>query len=413
MLDAFLISHREAIIARAQARVASRNWPSPSDVELTHGIPVFLDQLGAALRLAKISEVTDHQQIERSASLHGHDLLRMGLTIAQVVHDYGDVCQVITELIVDAGVPISTEEFRTLNLCLDDAIAGAVTEYTRERETSIAAEGTEKLGILAHEMRNLLNTAMLSFESIRSGRVAVGGSTGVMHGRSLMGLRDLVDRSLADVRLDAGIERLELLSVSELLAEVEISAIIQAKARGIHLVVASVDRTLTIEGDRQILAAALANLLQNAFKFTRKESSVFLKVRATPDRVLLEVEDECGGLPPGKTEELFLPFEQQGADRSGVGLGLLICRKAAKANGGDLRVRDLPGKGCVFTLDLPRRPPPPLSLVDGGNKGTPLSRGESKERAESAARHTERQSATVISARAPTSGSKRSVMRTW
>ena len=123
---------------------------------------------------------------------------------------------------------------------------------------------------------------------------------------------------------------------------------------------------MTIEGDRQILAAAVSNLLHNAFKFTRKHGHVSLTARATADRVLFDIEDECGGLPPGKPEELFRPFEQRGTDRSGIGLGLSICLKAAKANAGEIHVRDLPGKGCVFTLDLPRKPPPPLSVAAWG-----------------------------------------------
>ena len=365
MLDDFIVTNRDTIIARTQARVASRTVPKPTEVELKHGIPMFLDQLGDALRLAKSSSSVDHDQLGKAAGLHGGDLLRMGLSIGQVVHDYGDVCQVITQLAVQAGAPISGEEFRTLNLCLDDAIAGAVTEYARQRERTLVAEGTERLGILTHEMRNLLNTATLSFQSIQTGHVAVGGSTGTLLGRSLTGLRDLLDRSLIDVRLDAGIERLELTSVADFIAEVEIGAAMQAQAFGVQFKIVTVEAPVTIEGDRQILIAAVSNLLQNAFKFTRAGSTVSLTAHATADRVLLDIEDECGGLPPGKTETLFLPFEQRGADRSGVGLGLSICLKAAKANGGELRVRDLPGKGCIFTLDLPRKPPPPLSVVGG------------------------------------------------
>lgn len=142
MLEAFVVANRDAIIARAQARVATRTSPKPSDVELTNGIPVFLDQLGDALRLAKSSDVSDHEQLSKSAGRHGHDLLRMGLTFAQVVLDYGDVCQAITELAVEQEAPIPADEFQTLNLCLDDAIAGAVTGYARQRERAIAAEGT-------------------------------------------------------------------------------------------------------------------------------------------------------------------------------------------------------------------------------------------------------------------------------
>ncbi len=101
-------------------------------------------------------------------------------------------------------------------------------------------------------------------------------------------------------------------------------------------------------------------LLHNAFKFTRKRGNVSLTTKATKatnDHVLFAVEDECGGLPPGKSEVVFRPFEQRGTDRSGAGLGLAICLKAAQANDGEILVRDRPGKGCIFTLDLPRRPP--------------------------------------------------------
>jgi signal transduction histidine kinase len=354
MLDDFLVTNREAIIALTRACVASRTSPKPTDVELRHGVPVFLDQLGDALRVAKATEVIDHEQIGKSAARHGHDLLRMGLSIGQVVRGYGDVCQVVTELAVRLNAPIMGAEFQTLNLCLDDAIAEAVTEYSRQRENTIHDENTERLGVFAHELRNLLNTAMLSFHTIKTGQVAPGGSTAMVLNRSLLGMRNLIDQSLADVRLEAGVERLECISVAEFIEEVEIGALMQAHAGNLHFTANSVDRALTVEGDRQVLLAALSNLLQNAFKFTRKDGTVSLTTRGTIDRVLFDVEDECGGLPPGKTEELFHPYEQRGPDRTGVGLGLVISRKAARANGGEIRIRDIPGKGCVFTLDLPR-----------------------------------------------------------
>jgi signal transduction histidine kinase len=358
MLDDFITANRDAIIENARTRVTLRGSPEPTVDELERGIPAFVGQLRDALCRARSTDVADNRQIAKTARSYGHDLLRQGLTIGQVVHDYGDVCQSITALAIREGASISGEEFRTLNLCLDDAIAEAVTEFARQRERAIEDVGTERLGILAHELRNALNTAMLSFENIKTGRVPVGGSTGQMLSRSLMSLRDLIDRSLADVRLDAGIDRLEPLSVAALVEEIEISVSIQAKARGLQLRVTSVDRSVTVMGDRQILAAALSNLLQNAFKFTRKLSAVSISVRATADRVSIDIEDECGGLPPGKAEGLFRPFEQRGSDRSGVGLGLLICVKAARANGGELRVKDLPGQGCIFTLELPRAPAP-------------------------------------------------------
>ena len=104
---------------------------------------------------------------------------------------------------------------------------------------------------------------------------------------------------------------------------------------------------------------AIGNLLQNAFKFTHAGGHVSLDVtvNGAGNHVSgIAIEDQCGGLPPGKTEELFVAFEQRGSDRSGLGLGLFISRKGVEANGGVIRVRNRPGTGCVFTIDLPLLP---------------------------------------------------------
>ena len=128
-----------------------------------------------------------------------------------------------------------------------------------------------------------------------------------------------------------------------------------AKVKGIAFTVPAVEEELVVEADRQMLGSAVSNLLQNAFKFSRPKGQVSLAARVVADRILIEVEDECGGLPDGKAEELFQPFEQRSRDRTGLGLGLSISRRAIEANKGTLRVRNLHGKGCVFTIDLPRK----------------------------------------------------------
>jgi signal transduction histidine kinase len=356
MLLDFINSNRDIIIARTRERLAAQRSPKPGDVELTSGIPVFLHQLSDALKQAESGEAPDHEQLGKSAGRNGGDLLRMGLSVRQVVHFYGDVCQAITQLLIQRQTPIGGEDFRTLNLCLDNAIAEAVTEYERQRERSTSGKGVERLGELAAELRTMLNTAVIAFDLIKSGRVAPAGSTGLVLSHSLTGLRDLIDLSLADVRLDTGVERVEPISVADLIEDVELGTLPQAEAVGISLTVAPVDRAITIQGDRQILTAAISNLVQNALRFTHKQGAASLTTRATADRVLFEVEDECGGLPAGKAEELFRRKEQPGPDRSGAGRGLSICFKAARATSGEIRVRNLPGKGCVFTLDLPRQP---------------------------------------------------------
>lgn len=357
MLHDFITTHRAAIIQRTRASVATRGAPVPTDVEIMHGVPLFLDQLVVLLRAA----APNASEIGSGALLHGRELFDQGLTVGQVVHDYGNICQAITELAVELNHPIDTDDFRRLNFCLDVAIAEAVTQYARQREETLLGEGVEHLGFLAHELRNLLNTATLAFDAVRSGRVGIAGSTGAILGRSLAGIRDIVNRSLAEVRLEAGPPRRERVMVVHLLEEVEIGASMQARAREVVLAFEPSEPDLSIVGDAQILGSIVTNLVQNACKFTRKQGHVVVRARATEDRVCIDVADECGGLPPGDHADLFRPYQQRGSDRSGLGLGLAVSRKGARAIGGDILVRDVPGSGCVFTVDLERSVSPASS----------------------------------------------------
>jgi signal transduction histidine kinase len=365
MLHEFLNSNREELITRCRAKVAARRAPRATERELEHGIPVFLSQLTQILREESLgsdlsgtagSALTTDTRV--AAVSHGSELLRTGFTVDQVIHDYGDLCQAISELAIERRALITIEEFRILNRSLDNAIADAVTEFASQRDRTVADANeqtiNERLGVLAHEFRNLINTAMLSVHLIKKGDVGMAGSTGAILDRSLKGLLDLCVRTLVDVRLTAGIpERRERVLVSEFIEEARISAAIDARARGLELVVPDVEPGMAIEVDRQILAGAVANLLQNAFKFTRPNGCVSLRTFSSADRIVIEVEDECGGLPSGESEDLFRSFEQRSSDRSGLGLGLGISRRGVEANGGELHVRNLPGKGCVFAIDLP------------------------------------------------------------
>src|SRR6188508_249567 len=132
MLHEFIAINRDEIVRRCRAKVLLRSVPPPTAAEIDHGVPVFLDQLTNALQHG----LTSTPDIGWTALQHGHDLLLQGFSVSQVVHDYGDVCQAVTELAVEVNAPISTEDFRTLNRCLDDAIASAVTIYERESQQS-------------------------------------------------------------------------------------------------------------------------------------------------------------------------------------------------------------------------------------------------------------------------------------
>ena len=356
MLRTLIVQNRDEILARARERVAKRHAPVSNEDELANGLPMFLSQLCEALRKATSDERMVHADLDKSAHDHGHDLFHRGATVAQVVHDYGDLSQVITDFALEQHDEIPASELRTLSFCVDEAIAGAVTSFAQQHDQAASREGTERLGLLAHEMRSLVSTAILSFATIKDGIVAPRGSTSAIHERSLMRLSALVDSSLAEVRLDAGMQSVERVSVRRMVEEVEIGGQLISRTRGMQLLVTTVDDSVIVEADRQILTAALANLLHNAFTLTRPRTTVRLRASATATRVLIEVEDESGGLTQGRADELIHPSSKRGEDRSPLGVGLMICVKAVAAIGGEIRATDVPGKGCIFTIDLPKQP---------------------------------------------------------
>jgi signal transduction histidine kinase len=353
MLHEFISANRGELIARTQAKVAARLAPKATEDELRNGVPLFLDQLVEALDAA-IPSAAAIGAIGESATLHGGDMLRRGFTVAHVVRNYGDVCQAVTELADETDAAITIEEFHTLNRCLDDATALAVTEYTRQRDHLFVEGEAQRSGVVAHELRNRLSATTMAFSMLRKGSVAVNGSVGDVVARNLRHLTALVDRTLVEVRVDSGKERRQRVAVWGLVEEAEVDGVLEADAHHMGLSVAPADHAIYVDVDPHVLSGAIANLLSNAFKFTRRGGHVSLKTSATAARVLIDVADECGGLPPGKAEDLFGAFEQRGEDRSGLGLGLFISRKGVEACGGVLRVRNLPGTGCVFTIDLPR-----------------------------------------------------------
>ena len=371
MLHDFIKTNRAVLIDQCRAMVAGRSEPKPTDIDLTHGIPIFLDQLIETLTLENASApdraAADFprayaSEIGSMAALHGRDLLERGFTLEQVVRDYGDVCQAVTNLAYQKGASIEVDEFRTFNQCLDNAIAGAVTEYAYRQAAVATEDGFEainsRLGPLAHELRNYLHIASYAVKAIKAGNVGMSGATGAVLDRSLIGMRNLIDRSLAEVRVTAGLPpRLKDVRLADFLSEIAASSSLDPLARECKFAVTPVSEDIRVHVDTEMLAAAVGNLLQNAFKFTRRYTEVRLHAHLDGGRVLIDVEDHCGGLATGSTEKLLLPFVQNGEDRSGLGLGLDICRRSVEANNGVLRVRDIPGAGCVFTIDLPAQGP--------------------------------------------------------
>lgn len=223
MLHDFLLANHNELIDRCRSKVAQRSSSDVAADDWEDGIPLFLAQLiktleieqtNRPMRSRKVSGPSGGgkpvlSEIGETAARHGRELLLGGFTVEQVVHDYGDLCQAVTDLAFELDAVIEIDEFRTLNRCLDNAIANAVTEFGYQRDLKLADVQTdswnERLGYFAHELRNLIHTATLSLTAIKAGNVGVSGATSGVLERSLVGLRNLVDRSLTEVRISAGL----------------------------------------------------------------------------------------------------------------------------------------------------------------------------------------------------------------
>jgi len=220
MLHEFLTAHRSELIAHCREKVARRYGPERVPQVVDHGVPLFLQQLVDTLKSEQATTARSESQpgpspvpseIGRAATIHGTELLRLGYTVDQVVHHYGDFCQAVTELAVKKTAPVTPDEFRTLNRCLDEAIADAVTAFTDERENAILQESTNlhlRLGKLADDHKKLVEIAVQTLGGIQSGTVGVAGATGLALVSTLMQLRDLVEAALPEIRLMSGMTTL-------------------------------------------------------------------------------------------------------------------------------------------------------------------------------------------------------------
>ncbi len=372
MMHAFLSNNRDDLIARCKAKVARRPQRGASHEQLSNGVPLFLEQLirtliaeeagidDVALRVSGPSggDTLELSEMGVAAASHGKALLELGFTVEQVVHDYGDLCQAITEAAHEREMPFEVEEFRTLNRCLDNAIADAVSAFSAQHDFDVAdrlaSEANERLGLLVHELRNELQMANLSTRAMEVGGLSLMGATGSVLKRSLSSMRNLVDSALAEVRAASGAPASRtVFSLTSLIEDARTAAQPEADVRGCVLLVSPVDPGLRVDGNRDLLLGALGNLLSNAFRFTHRHTAVHLSAYEIDDRLLIDVEDRCGGLGPDYEVAMFDTRFQRDADPTRVGRGLKIARESVESMGGTLTIKNLPEVGCIVTIGFP------------------------------------------------------------
>jgi hypothetical protein len=205
MLHEFLTENRQLLIARCREKVARRFDPTETAWSIENGVPLLLEQVVETLKAEQTTSARSGNfqpapaptAIGRSAALHGAELLRRGFTVDQVVHDYGDVCQAVTALAVEQHVLISSDEFRTLNRCLDNAIADAVVAFGEARQVVLdrhAQTSLQQLADYTADHRRLVAISLQAFAAVKTGNIGIGGATGMLLEHTLKELEALTQR---------------------------------------------------------------------------------------------------------------------------------------------------------------------------------------------------------------------------
>jgi signal transduction histidine kinase len=349
-LHQFISTHRDAILASCVGKIQTRS-PDRTDEELATDIGALIDEILHGLeREAGLPASSPLPDQSPAAKRYGAEQQTRGYAIQKLALDLGTISDSTGELASHDNLSFSAAEYRIFNVFLDNAISLALERFSQRAREQQEDAASQRLGFIAHELRNALSTARMAFAVLRQGQVGVTSKTGDMLDRSHRRLERLVSQTLLAAQLNAGVQlQIKKMEARALLCDMQESAIAE---RGIRIIT-DVAHSFEFEADETLLVSAISNLLQNAIKFTKAGGRVTLRARREEDADVIEIEDECGGLPPGNHEELFIPFVTRGGGRRGIGLGLAITRQAIEAHGGKLSVRDLPGTGCIFTIKLP------------------------------------------------------------
>jgi len=352
-----LAAKHEEIVQRWKLEVRGTLAPEAMPtLELVDHIPAFLDEIIAELAADGDEPRPSSQAPDAESSTaagHGAQRLRLGFSLDSVVREYGALRKVIVDTATEAGARIALREYDVLFDAIIDGIANAVSEYSHRRDAELVRQANEHFAFIAHELRGPISSATMAFELLkRKTELPASRSVGAIE-RGLHRATALIDQTLQTARVASGVElHRQETKLKELFDDVEIGAASEAESKGVQIrILVESDEPMLV--DPRLVRSALGNLLRNGVKYSHPGGVVELRGNIANGRAVIEVEDCCGGLEPGKVEQAFAPFVRLESRESGFGLGLAIAKQAVDAHAGNIRVQNLPGKGCIFVLELP------------------------------------------------------------
>lgn len=348
-LASFIEAHKSEITAAWQVRaIEALSLAAEDKPKLLNDLPSFIDELIVCLR-----EGTEQGNHRGSARAHGRQRKHIGLDIGGLAIEFSLITIAVLDLAREHSHEILPAELEVLLRTIAQGTEQSVTEYAALRDREIAEQAARHYSFVAHELRTPLHNARLATSLIEH---EIGDPRAHLErvGRALDTVAGIVDDSLVSARIRVNPRpRYEDIELATVVRDVFEAARLAADRRRLELV-AELEHD-RIEADRRLLTSVLINLVANAIKFSHIGESITVRVSAVDDRVRFEVRDACGGMPEDLPGRLFQPYAQEGSDRSGFGLGLMIVKQAIDAHGGTVRIDNSPGVGCCFIVELPRQ----------------------------------------------------------
>ncbi len=230
------------------------------------------------------------------------------------------------------------------------------------REARLSRLKTDFVSLVSHELRTPITSIRMFIETLALGRVKDPAQTQEvlqLLTRETERLSTLIEKVLDWARLEGGrkVYQRELLPVSSVV-ETAVAAFRAQRLEGdMQLTVDVPDSLPSVEVDRDALAGALLNLLQNAYKYSGQDKRIDLRVRPHGRWVDLSVEDHGMGIAPRDRKRIFERFYRVDnlltRKTEGSGLGLAITKRIVEDHGGRITVHSTLGQGSRFTLHLP------------------------------------------------------------
>lgn len=349
LLHEFMVVHHAEILEICRKKLKTDVMDA---AELVRDVELFFQEILQALRHHDgLGEAPAAPPCRSEAAARlGERPQRAGLQPAKVPGIFGAISHAIGQAGERHGLAINADEYNVFNQCLDAGVATSIENFWCCEKAQQERRVSERFGFLAHEMRGALGNACSAFELLRFGKPKFDERTVKVLANNLGRMETLVERTLDSVQIDADL-RLDLqpVRVATVLRHLQASAI---PGRAISITT-ELDESLFVNADEIQLTSAVGNLLHNAVKFSCAGGHVVMRCRSDDAGVVIEVEDECGGLAEGVPARLFQPLRQDAQRPDNVGLGLAITKRAVEAMDGEVSVENHPGQGCTFGLTFP------------------------------------------------------------